>query len=125
MMEAKIKRTLEIKILTEKEVRASRAARFTDAWESGEYPGEYLTFTSSVNFFEVINSRRWDIVIKLQALGKTSIRSLAKKVGRDVRRVHDDVKLLISHGIIEQDEKGVCVPYETIHAEFTLSAAAA
>ena len=124
-MEARTKRTLEIKILSEEEARVSAAARFTDAWESGEYSGEYLTFTSPVNFFEVINSRRWDIVIKLQALGKTSIRALAKQVGRDVRRVHDDVKLLISHGIVEQDADGVCVPYETIHADFTLSAAAA
>ena len=124
-MEAKPKRTLEIKILTEEEARVSATERFTDAWDGGEYAGEYLTFTSVGNFFEVFNARRWDIVVKLQTLGKTSIRALAKQVGRDMRRVHDDVKFLISHGIIEQDEKGVCVPYDTIHANFTLSAAAA
>ena len=41
-----------------------------------------------------------------------------------MRRVHDDVKFLISYGIIEQDAKGVCVPYDVIHAEFTLKAEA-
>ena len=41
-----------------------------------------------------------------------------------MRRVHDDVKLLISYGIIEQDPKSVYVPYDTIHAEFTLKAEA-
>jgi len=118
------KRTLEIKILSEADARKAAAAQFSDAWESAEYAGEYLTFTSPASFFEVINARRWDLVVKLQALGKTSIRALAKQVERDVRRVHDDVKLLMTHGIIEQDEGGVCVPYDTIHADFTLSAAA-
>ena len=37
-----------------------------------------------------------------------------------MRRVHDDVKLLISYGIIEQDAKCVCVPYDNIHADFSL-----
>ncbi|WP_181389839.1 transcriptional regulator [Leucothrix pacifica] len=118
------KRTLEIKILSEADAQKAAATQFLDAWESAEYSGEYLTFTSPASFFEVINARRWELVVKLQALGKTSIRSLAKQVERDVRRVHDDVKLLMTHGIIEQDDNGVCVPYETIHADFTLSAAA-
>ena len=96
----------------------------TQAIESGEDAGEYLTFESSAGFFEVFNARRWDIILKLQTLGKTSIRALAKQVGRDMRRVHDDVKFLISYGIIEQDANGVCVPYDTIHAEFTLKAEA-
>ena len=39
-------------------------------------------------------------------------------------RVHDDVKFLISYGIIEQDAKDVCVPDDTIHAESTLKAEA-
>lgn len=123
-MQNKTNRTLEIKILSESEARKAAAARFSDAWEGNEYSGEYLTFTSPASFFEVINARRWDLVIKLQELGKTSIRALAKQVERDVRRVHDDVKLLITHGIIEQDKTGICVPYDTIHADFTLSAAA-
>ena len=118
------KRTLEIKILSESDARKAAADRFSEAWENAEYSGEYLTFTSPAGFFEVLNARRWDLVVKLQALGKTSIRALAKQVGRDVRRVHDDVKLLMTHGIIEQDDSGVCVPYDTIHADFTLSAAA-
>ena len=41
-----------------------------------------------------------------------------------MRRVHDDVKFLISRGIIEQESKGVCVPYDTTHAEFTLKSEA-
>ena len=123
-METRAKRTLEIKILSEAEGIKTDDACMIKAWESGEYAGESLTFESPGSFFEVFNARRWDIILKLQTLGKTSIRALAKQVGRDMRRVHDDVKFLISRGIIEQDEKGVCVPYDTIHAEFTLKAEA-
>ena len=84
-----------------------------------------MTFTSSSQFFEVINSRRWDLVVTLQKIGKSSIRELARQVSRDVRRVHDDVKILLEHGVIEQDSQGVCVPYDEIHADFTLKAEAA
>ena len=123
-MEGNKKRTLEIEILSEVESMKAAMNCITQAIESGEDAGEYLTFESSSGFFEVFNARRWDIIVKLQTSGKTSIRALAKEVGRDMRRVHDDVKFLISHGIIEQDEKGVCVPYDTIHVEFTLKAEA-
>ena len=123
-MEAQAKRTLEIKILSEAEAIKADDECIIKAVESGEYAGESLTFESPGSFFEVFNSRRWDIVVKLQALGKTSIRALAKEVGRDMRRVHDDVKFLMSHGIIDQDVNGVCVPYDTIHTEFTLRAEA-
>lgn len=124
-MQAKTKRTLEIKILTEEQAIQASAARFLDAWGKSEYAGEYLTFTSPGMFFEVINSRRWDLVVKLQKLGKTSIHELARQVQRDVRRVHDDIKILIEHGIVEQDVGGVLVPYDEIHADFTLTAEAA
>ena len=119
-MGAKTKRTLEIKILSEAETGKADVECAIEVLDGVEY----LTLISSRTFFEVFNSRRWEIVVKLQTVGQTSIRALAKEVGRDMRRVHDDVKFLISRGIIEQDEKGVCVPYDTIHAEFTLSAAA-
>lgn len=124
-MQAKTKRTLEIKILTEEQAMQASAARFLDAWNKGEYAGEYLTFTSPGMFFDVINSRRWDLVVKLQKLGKTSIRELARQVQRDVRRVHDDIKILIEHNIVEQDAGGVYVPFDAIHADFTLEAEAA
>ena len=119
------KRTLTIRIVNEQDVVAASAQCFLDAWNKGEYAGEYLTFTSSSQFFEVINSRRWDLVVTLQKIGQSSIRELARQVSRDVRRVHDDVKILLEHGIIEQDSQGVCVPYDEIHADFTLKAEAA
>ena len=117
-------RILEIKIQSESEARKDSAKRFIDAWNQGKYAGEYLTFASPARFFEIINARRWELVTTLQRLGQTSIRHLARQVGRDVRRVHDDVKVLIEYDIIEQNESGVSVPYAEIHADFTLKAEA-
>lgn len=122
-METKTQRSLQIKIITETE--ATEAAEdLSETLEDGEFASEHMTFSSPGSFFELFNARRWDIIVKLQSLGRTSIRALAIQVGRDMRRVHDDVKVLIAHGIIEQDSNGVCVPYETIHADFTLRATA-
>lgn len=118
-------RILEIKIQSESESQQASAQRFIDAWKQGKYSGEYLTFTSPARFFEVINARRWELVTTLQKLGETSIRQLARQVGRDVRRVHDDVKVLIEYDIVEQSKNGVSVPYAEIHADFTLKAEAA
>lgn len=119
------KRTLEIKIQSEQQAIQASAERFLNAWNNGNYAGEYLTFTSPSLFFSVLNARRWDLVSKLQTLGKTSIRELARQLGRDVHRVHDDIKALLAYGIVEQDATGVYVPYAKIHADFTLMAEAA
>lgn len=119
------KRKLTIKIQAEQTAIQSSAERFLEAWNQQIYAGEYLTFTSSSLFFELINARRWDLVIKLQGIGKSSIRELARQLQRDVRRVHDDVKRLMDYGIVEQDSDGVYVPYHEIHADFTLTAEAA
>lgn len=118
-------RTLTIQLLSPEQAMQSSADRFINAWQEGEYAGEYLTFTSPGQLFKIINSRRWDIIVKLQQTGKVSIRELARQLERDVRRVHDDIKVLIEQGIIEQDNKGVAVPFSEIHADFTLKTEAA
>jgi predicted transcriptional regulator len=53
-----------------------------------------------------------------------SIREVARRVGRDVQAVHRDVTTLINAGVIDRTEGGVEFPYENIHFEFNVSAAA-
>lgn len=124
-MNSSPRRTLTIKVQSEQQAIQDSAERFLQAWNSGCYAGEHLTFTSPAMLFTVLNARRWELVTKLQSLGKVSIRELARQLGRDVHRVHDDIKALLAYGIIEQDAAGVYVPYAEIHADFTLMAAAA
>lgn len=118
-------RRLEIKIMSETEAQQATKNRLLHAWESGEYSGEYLTFTSPVQFFTVFNAQRWELITQLQQLGKLSIQQLAKQLKRDLKQVEQDVAILLEQEIIEQDEQGVFVPYGEIHADFTLRVAAA
>jgi predicted transcriptional regulator len=102
-------------------------AAFIKAWNVGEpsSPTATFTFTSPAQLFSVISPKRWELIEHLQNIGASTIRGLAKSLGRDVRRVHDDVTVLIEWGIAERtkDDK-VCIPYDVIHADFDLRAAA-
>lgn len=118
-------RRLEIKLISETEAQQSAKTRFLHAWRSGDYAGEYLTFTSPVQLFSVFNAQRWELVVKLQKLGKMSIQQLAQHLERDVQTVQQDIAVLLAQHIVEQDEGGVFVPYSEIHADFTLKAEAA
>jgi predicted transcriptional regulator len=44
---------------------------------------------------------------------------------RDVKRVHEDVSMLIKHGLVVRTaDRKICVPYDVIHADFDLRAVA-
>ncbi len=101
------------------------AARFKKAWNSGKPSPAVFTFSSPAQLFSVISPKRWELIERLQHLGPSTIRGLARSLDRDVKRVHDDVIAMIEWGIVERDPDGkVYVPFEVIHAAFDLRAAA-
>lgn len=52
------------------------------------------------------------------------MRGLARELMRDVKRVHEDVAVLIEVGLIEKTDSGkIHVPYAVIEADFALKAA--
>lgn len=108
-------------------VIAAMGERFVTAWKSGEPqdPVTILTFSSPAQLFSVISPKRWELIERLQKIGPSSIRGVARALDRDIKRVHDDVTALMEWGLIEknQDDK-VFVPYDEIEADFTLKAAA-
>ncbi|MCC6196767.1 MAG: transcriptional regulator [Burkholderiales bacterium] len=99
--------------------------RFVRAWNSGgRAGGSFLTFESPAALFRVLTPTRWALIERLQALGPTSQRALARALERDVKRVHGDVQALIELGLVDRTEAGqVRVPYEVIRADFDLRAA--
>lgn len=121
-----------IQIRTEADEIAAISAmgqRFSDAWNrAGEIRDApfILTFSSASQLFSVISPKRWELIEGLQGLGPSSIRGLARALGRDVKRVHEDVSTLMDWGLIEKDETGrVAVPFDEIEADFILKGAAA
>ncbi len=84
-----------------------------------------FTFSTATQLFSVFTTKRFELIERLQKIGPTTIRGLARELGRDVRRVHDDVMVLLEWGIMERNEAGkVLVPFDDIHIGFDLRAAA-
>jgi predicted transcriptional regulator len=115
-----------IRIATgDEEILADASSRFKKAWKTGKLQPAVFTFSTPAQLFSVISPKRWQLIEKLQHLGPSTIRGLARHLGRDVKRVHDDVTALIEWGLVERDDDGlVRVPYHVIHAEFDLKAVA-
>jgi predicted transcriptional regulator len=88
------------------------------------YQGEVLNFESPGQFFGQLTEKRWQIVHAAQGRGELSVRELARILGRDVKRVHEDVVILASLGLLERtDSGGVVCPYASMHIDMHLKAA--
>lgn len=122
-MDETISRTLTVSVSSMEEAfhRALAAAERIDA--GGEYQGEYRSFETLPQLFEVFTSRRWTLLYELKRLGPSTLRGLARALGRDVKRVHEDADILLKEGIIERNEdKKLFVPFAEIKIEATLTA---
>jgi predicted transcriptional regulator len=106
----------------------SMGQRFTQAW-TGDAVGQPLavmTFESPAQLFSVLSPKRWELLEHLQHRGASSVRGLARSLGRDVKRVYEDVVAMQAWALIEKDEAGrIFVPYDEIEADFVLKASAA
>jgi predicted transcriptional regulator len=119
-------RTLTIKIQPDAMAALEQAGQqFTQAWDSGTYAGEYMSFESPASLFRLLTPARWSVLEELQRTGPSSLRGLARQLGRDASAVHRDVAALAERGLIEKDADGqLFVPYGRIHTEFDLAKAA-
>ena len=89
---------------------------------SGAYQGETLSFETPGAFFSHLTERRWQLLAELLGSGTVGVRELARRLGRDVKRVHEDAAALVDLGLIEKDERGALhCPYENIHVDMVMS----
>lgn len=101
------------------------AARFKKTWKTGTAGPAVFTFSSPAQLFSVISPKRWQLIERLQHLGPSTVRGLARALDRDVKRVHDDVMAMMEWGLVERNDEGfVHVPFSVIHAAFDLKAVA-
>jgi predicted transcriptional regulator len=115
-----------IRIVSDDEAMLEQAgARFKATWKTGKPAPAVFSFSSPAQLFSVISPKRWELIERLQHLGPSTIRGLARALERDVKRVHDDISAMMEWGLVERNEDGlVHVPYTVIHAEFDLKAVA-
>jgi len=95
------------------------------AFQADAYQGEILNFDSPATFFSRLTERRWVLVNTLQGCGELPVRELARRVGRDVKRVHEDAGVLVDLGLVERTSRGgLLCPYADIHVDMHLRQAA-
>lgn len=109
------KRTLTITVRPDWK-EALRAA--SGAAQASIYQGETLNFETPEMFFGRMTSRRWVLMGLLMGAGALSVRELARRAGRDVKRVHEDVSVLAELGLVERTARGgVLCPFIDIHVD--------
>jgi len=91
--------------------------------QTSSYQGETLNFESAAAFFGKLSEKRWMLLRALQGRGELAVRELARQVGRDVKRVHGDLKVLVELRLIERTAGGgVVCPFESVHIDMDLRA---
>ncbi len=90
----------------------------------GEAQGAFLSFETPALLLKVLTGKRWEILQAMTGAGPLAIREIARRVGRDVKAVHGDVKALLAAGVLDRAEGGVVFPFEGVHVDFSLTTAA-
>ncbi len=100
-------------------------ADFVRAWKSGKRSSSArISFATPELLWKVLTAKRWELLKALCGAGTVSIREAARRVDRDVKAVHGDVKALLDAGVLDRTESGSIVfPYDAVKVEFMLQAA--
>lgn len=99
-------------------------ADFKRVWDTGQSEPDAITFASWDLMHKTLSPKRLDILRALCAQPQMSIRELSRRVGRDFKGVHTDVTSLLGAGLLDQEDGKLHFPYDRIHVEFDIDAAA-
>jgi predicted transcriptional regulator len=98
--------------------------RFVSAWhrlEHGEKVRErHVTFPDLPAMLNALSPKRLELLRDVHREPAPSVRALADRLGRDYKRVHEDVETLAASGLLQRDDGRVSAPYDAITAEMRL-----
>ncbi len=110
---------LEVRSLPDTLKDASRAMKTGRAKREAR-----ISFATPELLWEVLTAKRWQLLRALCGAGRVSIREAARRVERDVKAVHGDVKALLEAGILDRTPDGrIEFPFDAVRVEFLLRAA--
>ena len=101
--------------------------RFEAAWNrrlegARPLPLAVLTLPDLPTFLQNLSPARWALLARLRTLGPVSVYELARRLGRNYKNVHTDVKRLAELGLVERrSDSRVAVTWDTVRAELRLS----
>jgi predicted transcriptional regulator len=98
--------------------------RFVSAWhrlERGEKVHERnVTFPDLSSMLNALSPKRLELLRNVHREPAPSVKALAERLGRDYKRVYEDVQTLTASGLLQRDEGRVSAPYNAITAEMRL-----
>jgi predicted transcriptional regulator len=112
-------KTVTLSVSSLEQVKTRVAAAFR-----GKKQGAHISFTSIDLLWKILAPKRWQLLKAMTGQDPMTIRDAARRVGRDVKAVHGDVRLLLNAGIIVRTNDGrIVFPYDAIRVDFTVRAA--
>ena len=98
--------------------------RFVNAWHRlgrGEKVRErHLTFPDLAAMLSALSPKRLELLRAVHETPAPSVKALAERLGRDYKRVHEDVETLTASGLLRRENGSVSAPYDAITAEMRL-----
>lgn len=98
--------------------------RFVDAWhrtERGEVVDEeHITFPDLETLLSAMTKKRMELLRHLRHRPERNVAELARALGRDYKRVREDVQMLAGLGLIERGRSSVRVTVDEINASMRL-----
>lgn len=98
-----------------------------DRWEDGEAVPHVVNFERPSDLRSLLTDRRIELLRSVMTEQPGSIRQLAERIGRDVKSVHSDLRVLAEYDVVHFERDGRAkrpfVPYETIEVSLEISSA--
>ena len=115
-------KTLTIGVSDRTDVKKRMAAAFKGKAQGGPR----LSFASAELLVRVLTEPRMQLLRTMAGAGPMSLRELARRVDRDVKRVHGDAHALLNAGVLYNTDDGELeFPFSGVHVEFEIVASAA
>ena len=74
----------------------------------------HLTFETWQTFARVMTANRLELLHHVHRAPPRSVLALARALGRDYKRVHEDVEALVAAGLLDRDDAGLRADYDAI-----------
>jgi predicted transcriptional regulator len=100
------------------------SARVSDAvkrhTEGQDVREDHLTFSDWDAMSKTMTAKRLELLRHLHRNPQDSVAALARSLGRDYRRVHEDVDILVAAGLIDRHGLALRTGYDEIRAVIAL-----
>jgi predicted transcriptional regulator len=100
-------------------------ARFVDAWHRMERDEDvnekHISFANWETMVRVLSPKRLELLRHVHRQPAKNVRVLAQALGRDYRRVHEDVEALTAAGLLDRDKEGVRAEYDSFDVQMKVA----